>query len=351
MDPEGNKYDGALLAKVVEVVNRNAKGNVLVGDIKSLYELVVDANIYTETEQRTVQFICRNFKFTPASKKKLTSMLDDWVAEHGIKRDGPEPVTEPVEPAKPTEPIGMAKPEVEPEAVTNAIKEKSPEPETPPEPKPEVKVEVKEPVVEPKAEPVIEPKAEPVIEPEVETPTEPAPPLEPEEPVHPMKRISIAKVVANIGVGEAGEKLLKAESVLTILTGAKPVRTISRSTNRDLGIRKGAPLGCKVTLRGESAAKLLKEALWVRENRIYDYSISESGCLSFGIPDYTSFPDQKYNPDIGIFGLDISVVLRRPGLRVRHRRIHRSRVGRDQKITREEAKNWLVRYFQVEVVN
>jgi len=166
-----------------------------------------------------------------------------------------------------------------------------------------------------------------------------------------MRRISIAKVVANIGVGEAGEKLLKAESVLTKLTGAKPVRTISRSTNRDLGIRKGAPIGCKVTLRGESAAQLLREALWVRENRIFDYSISKSGCLSFGIPDYTSFPDQKYDPDIGIFGLDLSVVLQRPGNRVRHRRLQRSSLGREQKITREEARDWLVNNFQVEVVS
>ena len=102
-----------------------------------------------------------------------------------------------------------------------------------------------------------------------------------------MRKLRIAKVVLNIGVGEAGERLAKAETVLEKLSGCKPVRTLSRTTNRDLGIRLGMPIGCKVTLRGPAAEKLLKDSLWVRENRLPTYCFSNTGGLSFGIPDYT----------------------------------------------------------------
>ena len=55
--------------------------------------------------------------------------------------------------------------------------------------------------------------------------------------MNPMQELKIAKVVLNIGVGEAGERLGKAEIVLTKLSGCKPLLTLSKSTNRDLGMR------------------------------------------------------------------------------------------------------------------
>ena len=362
VDENGVKYDGALLAKAVDIITTNPKGNLLVADVKALYDLVVDANVYTETEQRTVQFIRSRFKFTPASEKKLVSMLEDWEAKHGIKPDAktapaPAKTKAPAPPeSEVARPMEVEAPATIPAEVPLEVESTvadAPEPESEPE-TPEFIDEAPMTPARQRYAPAPRTKAVPGEskggKEEVYKAPEEVKTAETEGPVNPMRRISIAKVVANIGVGEAGEKLLKAESVLTSLTGAKPVRTISRSTNRDLGIRKGAPLGCKVTLRGEIAAKLLREALWVRENRIFEYSISRTGCLSFGIPDYTSFPDQKYDPDIGIFGLDLSVVLQRPGHRVKDRRLNRSKLGRDHKITREEARDWLVNNFQVEVV-
>ena len=55
---------------------------------------------------------------------------------------------------------------------------------------------------------------------------------------------SVEKVTINIGVGEAGERLKKAESVLQNLTGHKPVETLSKTTNKDWAIRKDMPIGC-----------------------------------------------------------------------------------------------------------
>ena len=54
---------------------------------------------------------------------------------------------------------------------------------------------------------------------------------------------AITKVTVNIGVGEGGRRLQLAEKVLEVLTGMKPSRTISTKNKRDLGTRKGAPIG------------------------------------------------------------------------------------------------------------
>jgi len=166
----------------------------------------------------------------------------------------------------------------------------------------------------------------------------------------PMREIRLFKVVVNIGVGEAGERLQKAEQVLEMVTGHKPVRTISKTTNRDLGIRAGMPIGCKVTLRGKDAEEFVKKALWIRENKVNDYSFDPEGNLSFGLNDYTDFPEMKYDPEIGIFGMDISVVLERPGFSVKRRRIARRRIPHHHRITKEEGIAFFKERFSAEVI-
>lgn len=158
----------------------------------------------------------------------------------------------------------------------------------------------------------------------------------PENGENPMKRIEIEKVVINIGVGEAGEKLLRAEKVLRLLTGQEPIQTISRTTNRDLGIRRGMPIGCKVTVRGEKAYEFLKKALWVKDFRLPHYCFDPEGNFSFGIPDYTDFKEMKYDPDIGIFGMDICVSLKRKGWRIKYRRRGRGKIPHRHRISKHE---------------
>ena len=82
------------------------------------------------------------------------------------------------------------------------------------------------------------------------------------EAANPMLTPRIAKVTVNIGVGEGGARLQLAERVLELLTGMKPVRTLAKSTNRELGTREGAPIGCKVTMRASDKAEaFLKDCL------------------------------------------------------------------------------------------
>ena len=171
------------------------------------------------------------------------------------------------------------------------------------------------------------------------------------EAANPMLTASISKVTVNIGVGEGGQRLQLAEKVLELLTGMKPVRTISTQTNRELGTRRGAPIGCKVTIRdGNSIESFLKDAFWVRQNTLPSYNFDASGNLSFGISDYTDFPDQKYDPDIGIFGMDVNVVLERPGHRVSRRRQQSRRVSASHRVGPEESRAWFSKIYNQEIV-
>ena len=97
-------------------------------------------------------------------------------------------------------------------------------------------------------------------------------------------------------------------------------------------------------------ASFLKDAFWVRQNTLPGYNFDQSGNLSFGISDYTDFPDQKYDPDIGIFGMDINIVLERPGHRVSRRRRRNSRVARTHRVVREECKQWFVDNYDIIIV-
>jgi large subunit ribosomal protein L5 len=160
----------------------------------------------------------------------------------------------------------------------------------------------------------------------------------------------IEKVTINIGVGEAGERLKKAETVLQSITGHKPIETLSNTTNKDWAIRKQMPIGCKVTLRGKDAHDFLKDALNTRENKMADYSFDDQGNLSFGIPDHTLFKSQKYDPNIGIFGMDISITMEKPGYRIKRRRIARRKIPQRYQIKKEETKKFFTDTFNVEVI-
>ena len=171
------------------------------------------------------------------------------------------------------------------------------------------------------------------------------------ESVNPMMQPRITKISVNIGVGEGGERLLNAEKVLELVTGVRPQRTLGRIQNRDLKVRQGAPIGCKVTMRDqERIMSFLKEAFWVRENTIPSWNFDRSGNLSFGIRDYTAFPEQKYDPEIGIFGMDITVVRERPGHRVSRRRRHKGKVGQQHRVTPDQSRAWFKETFGLEIM-
>lgn len=167
---------------------------------------------------------------------------------------------------------------------------------------------------------------------------------------NPMRELMLEKVTVNIGVGEAGDRLVKAKKILEQVTSQKPVITRAKKTNRDLGVRPGMEIGCKVTIRGPAAEEFLKRAFWTRSNKIAEYSFDKEGNFSFGVADYTDFEGVKYDPEIGIFGMDVTVTLKRPGKRISQRRILQSRIPKHHRISQEEGREFVRSKFSVEVV-
>ena len=165
-----------------------------------------------------------------------------------------------------------------------------------------------------------------------------------------MRDVRIGKVVVNIGVGEAGEKLSKAQKVLQMVTRQKPLQTLAHQSVREWAVRRNMPIGAKVTLRGEKASEFLRRALAARDNRLPDYVFDAQGNFSFGIADHTDFEGMKYDPEIGVFGMDVSVSLERPGYRVKHRRVAPGRIPRVHRVTRDEALAYVRGQWNVEVV-
>lgn len=167
---------------------------------------------------------------------------------------------------------------------------------------------------------------------------------------NPMRRPRIVKCVVSIGVGESGEKLERGKKVLRMLTEQDPVETISKTTNADLGIRKGQPIGCKVTLRKKRAYDFLKRAFWAKNNMMWEDSFDKYGNLSFGIEDYTTFEGMNYDPNIGIFGMDISIQLSRKGDRIKYRKNEKKKVPERHKLTHDEGVEFVKKAFGIEVI-
>lgn len=157
----------------------------------------------------------------------------------------------------------------------------------------------------------------------------------------------ILKVVVNAGVGESGDPRTKAVKVLQMITKQKPVATRSKATNRDFGIRAGQEIGVKVTLRGANALEFLDRAFDARDRQLDPDSIDRVGSFSFGIADYTDFPGMKYDPEIGIRGMDICVTMGRAGTRIRDRRAQSRPLPRGQRLSKEETQRFLKEQLRV----
>jgi large subunit ribosomal protein L5 len=164
---------------------------------------------------------------------------------------------------------------------------------------------------------------------------------------HEMREPQIEKVVVHMGVGHGGEDLQIAETILEEITGQEPVRTTATKTEPEFGIREGDPIGAKVTIRGELAEDFLDRALAIAD--IDRHKFDETGNVSFGIEEHTDFPSQEYDPTTGIFGLDVTVNLVRPGYRVTKRDQVTRQIPSKHRLSTEDAIAFLEAAFDVEV--
>jgi large subunit ribosomal protein L5 len=165
-----------------------------------------------------------------------------------------------------------------------------------------------------------------------------------------MRDPMIYKVVVHMSVGEAGEKLTKAENIMREITGQSPIRVMAKRTQPAFGIRKGQPMGCKVSLRGNVAETFVQTALDIVERRLSASQFDKGGNFAFGIEEHTDFPGQSYDPSIGIYGMDIAVILERRGKRIARRLIEQKKLPEKQRVTRDDAIGFLQERYQVEVI-
>mgnify|MGYP001165323240 FL=1 len=165
-----------------------------------------------------------------------------------------------------------------------------------------------------------------------------------------MKKISLGKVILNIGVGKSGEPLEVAKAAIGQIVEGKATKRNAKKAQRDWGVRKGEPIGIMITLRGKDATTLLKKLLEAKGNQIKEKSFDNEGNVSFGILEHIDIPGIKYDPNIGILGLGVSVSLVRPGFNIRVRSKHKARIGKTHKITKQEAIKFMIEEFGVTTV-
>jgi len=185
-----------------------------------------------------------------------------------------------------------------------------------------------------------------VVEEEEEGPVDLGPQ---EEYKNPMQKLRLEKVVVNIGVGESGEKVVRAATLLENLTGQKSVRTAAKKTNRDFNLRKGDLIGCKVTLRKEAAKAFLKRALDAVDGRVERRWFDAEGNFSFGIDEHINIPGVQYDPSVGIYGMDVCVTVSRKGYRVKHRRLKVRALPRSHRVAKLDAMRFIRDSFNVRV--
>ena len=164
-----------------------------------------------------------------------------------------------------------------------------------------------------------------------------------------MKQIRLEKVTVNMGSGESGPKLEKSKKIMESITKKKIVIT-STSKRSTFGVPKGKPIGVKTTMRGQEAFDFLKRMLQAVDNKLKASQFDSSGNFSFGIHEYINIPGIKYDPDVGILGMDICVTLYRPGYRVRKRKLRPGKIGESHLIKKEEAIEWARKNLGIEVM-
>ena len=126
----------------------------------------------------------------------------------------------------------------------------------------------------------------------------------------------IIKITLNIGVGEGKDdsKLIdKALEDLTLISGQKAIKTISKKAISGFKIRAGMPLGVKVTLRNKIMYEFLDRLVNIAIPRIRDFrglnkkSFDGNGNFSMGLKEHVIFPEINFDKVDKVRGMDITI--------------------------------------------
>jgi len=134
---------------------------------------------------------------------------------------------------------------------------------------------------------------------------------------NPMQVPKLDKIVINMGVGEATldqKKLDNAVTELTLISGQKPVKTLAKRAIAGFKIRKGLPIGCKVTLRKARMYEFLDRLINIALPRVRDFrgiqgkGFDGRGNFAMGVREQIVFPEINYDRVESVRGMDIQFV-------------------------------------------
>ena len=134
---------------------------------------------------------------------------------------------------------------------------------------------------------------------------------------NPMAVPRLVKVVVNVGAGEAVVNkgvIEKVKEQLQLITGQRPVVTKAKKSVSAFKIRQGAPIGVKVTLRGERMYSFVEKLVKIVIPRLKDFrgvrqqSLDKYGNLNIGFPEQTIFPEISFDTIDKIRGLEVTIV-------------------------------------------
>ena len=126
----------------------------------------------------------------------------------------------------------------------------------------------------------------------------------------------LTQISVNMGIGDAKDNPKKLESAiqeLTLITGQKPVTTFSRKDISNFKIRKGFPVGCKVTIRGNRMYDFMERLISIALPRTRDFrglsfkSFDGRGNYSFGVKEQIIFTEIDYDKIDSVRGMDITL--------------------------------------------
>ena len=126
----------------------------------------------------------------------------------------------------------------------------------------------------------------------------------------------LTTISINMGVGDAKlnpKALESAVDELTMISGQKPVVTLSKKDISNFKVRKGFPVGCKVTMRGKRMYEFLERLIAVALPRTRDFrglsfkSFDRRGNFNFGVKEQIIFTEINYDKIESIRGMDINI--------------------------------------------
>lgn len=163
-----------------------------------------------------------------------------------------------------------------------------------------------------------------------------------------MKDLVLEKLVINIGTGGDDNVQAHAKRLLEIITDRKPSNAISKKRNPAFKVVKGQKIGAFVTVRGRSIKPLAKRLIDAVDSRLKETSVSENS-VSFGIHEYIDISGVKYDPKIGMLGMNVNLAFKRKGARVALRKRMRARIPRRHRIVpKEDIKEYMKKEYSVE---